>query len=343
MASQPANVDAGRLRMTLRPPSHPTRYPARSDPPSASSTSTPLGVLRAAGHLGARRTVHVQLGHPAGQDLLEAVLPQRQAPYGRRVGKSLMSSTVGKWIDLDGLAPPPRNARRPRAGRAPRSCAPAAHPPASSPARVPHAARRSPRRPRPAPVRPPASSPPGRRRRSPPHARAYPFRPALRRLRQEMMRHTGGLESSPPVRCTLDVEGARGAPFGVLGGGLAVRQLPARPREVAGVAVRDPLQVVLVLGLGLPERDGLAELGHDLAGPQARGVDVGDRVLGDLALLVARVEDLRAVATSRCRCPGGPWSSGRGSGRRTPGCPGRRCARDRRRSRRPRRGRDGSR
>src|SRR4051812_45307672 len=66
------------------------------------------------------------------------------------------------------------------------------------------------------------------------------------------------------------------------GGGLAMRQLPPRPREMAVVAVRDALQVVLVLGLGLPERDGLAELGHDLARPQARGVDVGDRVLGHL-------------------------------------------------------------
>jgi hypothetical protein len=54
-----------------------------------------------------------------------------------------------------------------------------------------------------------------------------------------------------------------------LGGGLAVWQLPARPREVAGVAVRVALEVVLVLGLGLPERDGLADLGHHLAGPQA--------------------------------------------------------------------------
>src|SRR5687767_14417690 len=81
-----------------------------------------------------------------------------------------------------------------------------------------------------------------------------------------------------------------------LGGGLAVWQLPARPREVAVVAVRVALQVILVLGLGHPERDGRADLGHRLAGPQARGVDVGDRVLGDLALLLARVEDLRAVA-----------------------------------------------
>jgi hypothetical protein len=65
---------------------------------------------------------------------------------------------------------------------------------------------------------------------------------------------------------------------------------------VAGVAVRVALEVVLVFGLGLPERDGLADLGHHLAGPQARGVDVGDRVLGDLALLVAGKEDFGAVA-----------------------------------------------
>src|SRR3954453_9636330 len=83
---------------------------------------------------------------------------------------------------------------------------------------------------------------------------------------------------------------------GASGGGLVVGQLPARSREVAGVAVGVALEVVLVLGLGLPERDGVADLGDHLAGPQARRIDVGDRVLGDLALLVARHEDLRAVA-----------------------------------------------
>src|SRR3954467_14552190 len=80
------------------------------------------------------------------------------------------------------------------------------------------------------------------------------------------------------------------------GRSFAVWQLPARAREVAGVPVRVVLEVVLVLGLGLPEGDGLADLGHRFPGPQARGVDVGDRVLGDLALLVARIEDLGAVA-----------------------------------------------
>src|SRR5689334_7526443 len=81
-----------------------------------------------------------------------------------------------------------------------------------------------------------------------------------------------------------------------LRGRLAVRQLPLRPHEMARVAVRDPLQIVLVLGLGFPERAGLAHLGDHVAQPQARGVDVGNRLLGDVALLVARVEDLRAVA-----------------------------------------------
>jgi hypothetical protein len=73
-----------------------------------------------------------------------------------------------------------------------------------------------------------------------------------------------------------------------------VWQLPARPREVAGVAVRVALEVVLIFGLGLPEAAGLADLGHDLARPEARGIDVGDRVLGALPLLVARIEDLGA-------------------------------------------------
>ena len=61
------------------------------------------------------------------------------------------------------------------------------------------------------------------------------------------------------------------------------------------------LDVVLVFGLGLPEGAGLADLGYDLAGPQTRGVGVGDRVLGDLALLVARVEDLGAVVRPPAR------------------------------------------
>ena len=58
--------------------------------------------------------------------------------------------------------------------------------------------------------------------------------------------------------------------------------------------VRVVAEIVLVFG-GLPERNGRADPGHGLAGPDAHGVDVSDRVQGDLALLVARAEDLGSV------------------------------------------------
>lgn len=61
------------------------------------------------------------------------------------------------------------------------------------------------------------------------------------------------------------------------------------------MAVRVALEVVLVFGLGRPERGRLADLDHDLSGPENRGIDGGDRIRGDRALLVARVEDLGAV------------------------------------------------
>src|SRR5215472_15266694 len=71
----------------------------------------------------------------------------------------------------------------------------------------------------------------------------------------------------------------------------AARQLPAGPDEVAGVPVGVVLEVILVLGLGFPERPGRGDFGDHLPRPQAGGVDVGDGVLGDLLLLVAEVED----------------------------------------------------
>ena len=44
-------------------------------------------------------------------------------------------------------------------------------------------------------------------------------------------------------------------------------QLPVRSDEVAGVAIRKTLEVILVLSLGFPERPGWRDLGPDLAGP----------------------------------------------------------------------------
>jgi hypothetical protein len=59
---------------------------------------------------------------------------------------------------------------------------------------------------------------------------------------------------------------------------------------VAGIAVPIPLEVVLMLGLGFPERPRGRHLGHDLPRPATRAVDVGDRLLGDPPSLSFRVE-----------------------------------------------------
>ena len=50
-------------------------------------------------------------------------------------------------------------------------------------------------------------------------------------------------------------------------------------------------QIVLMLGLGLPERTGGRHFGDDLARPQAGSIDIGDGVLSDPLLFLARVED----------------------------------------------------
>jgi len=60
---------------------------------------------------------------------------------------------------------------------------------------------------------------------------------------------------------------------------------------MAGIAVGVLLQVVLVIGLGLPEPPGRLERGDDTAGPEAGCLDVGDRAFGDLLLFFACVED----------------------------------------------------
>ena len=97
-----------------------------------------------------------------------------------------------------------------------------------------------------------------------------------------------------------------------------VRQRPVRPDEVAGVTVRIFLQIILMLGLRLPERPDGRHLGDDLARPQAGSIDVGDGVFRDPLLLVIGVEDGRPIARRPDRCPGGSWSRDRGSGKRTP-------------------------
>src|SRR5687768_13280670 len=51
-----------------------------------------------------------------------------------------------------------------------------------------------------------------------------------------------------------------------------------------------------MLRFGFPELAERHDLGHDFAGPKSGFVDIGDRVLGNPALLVARVEDRRSIA-----------------------------------------------
>src|SRR5690349_16877708 len=71
---------------------------------------------------------------------------------------------------------------------------------------------------------------------------------------------------------------------------------PVRPYEVAGISARITLQVVLVLGLRLPELRGGHHFGDDLARPEARRLDVRDRVLGNALLFFSRVKNRRPIA-----------------------------------------------
>src|SRR5207342_1744199 len=64
----------------------------------------------------------------------------------------------------------------------------------------------------------------------------------------------------------------------LLRGLAAFGQAPVLAREVAGVAVGDALQIILVLGLGEPERSNRRHFRHHLAGPQAGGLDILDGV-----------------------------------------------------------------
>src|ERR671915_614103 len=75
-------------------------------------------------------------------------------------------------------------------------------------------------------------------------------------------------------------------------------QFPARAREVAGIAERVALEIVLVLRLGLPEFAGRRDLRHDTAWPQAGGVDIVDCPECLVTLRLGDIEDLRAVRSS---------------------------------------------
>src|SRR5215218_7176301 len=76
----------------------------------------------------------------------------------------------------------------------------------------------------------------------------------------------------------------------------SARENPIRAWKVAGVPVRIPLEIVLMLGLSFPERPGRRHLGDDLPGPEARRFNVGDRFVGHPALFLVEIEDRRAIA-----------------------------------------------
>src|SRR5450830_1327177 len=65
---------------------------------------------------------------------------------------------------------------------------------------------------------------------------------------------------------------------------------------MAGIAVWQALQVILVLGFRLPERAGRFHLRDDFGWPQAGSIDITDGVQGYLLLRIAGVENGRAVA-----------------------------------------------
>jgi hypothetical protein len=64
---------------------------------------------------------------------------------------------------------------------------------------------------------------------------------------------------------------------------------------MTGIAGRIALEIVLVLRFRLPEFPGRSDFGHDLAGPQAGRIDLGDGLLGDAFLVFVDVENRRAI------------------------------------------------
>src|SRR5919106_4558113 len=96
----------------------------------------------------------------------------------------------------------------------------------------------------------------------------------------------------PPAKCRDFERDLTGGRF------RSLRQDPVGPHEVTRIAVGIPLEVVLMLRLGFPERTCRRHFGHELSRPPARSVYVSDRFLGNAALFVVEVEDGGAIALS---------------------------------------------
>src|SRR4051812_19398852 len=104
---------------------------------------------------------------------------------------------------------------------------------------------------------------------------------------------SGGVFSQPVAPSNPGMRSGRSAARSYLG---PLRQNPVGADEVARVAVGIVLEVILMLRFGFPEVTGRRDLRHDLPRPAPGGVDVGDRLLGDLPLLVVDIEDRGPVA-----------------------------------------------
>ena len=76
------------------------------------------------------------------------------------------------------------------------------------------------------------------------------------------------------------------------------RQPPLGPHKMAGVAIGIPLQIILMLGLGLPKVARGRDLRHYLPRPKTGCVDIRDGVLGNPPLLLGRIEDGGPIAKS---------------------------------------------
>src|SRR5579883_2322332 len=69
-----------------------------------------------------------------------------------------------------------------------------------------------------------------------------------------------------------------------------LRQFPMRPRIMARVSVRIPLQIVLMLRFCPPEGACRLHFRHHFSGPESRGVDVRDCLRRHTLLLLARIK-----------------------------------------------------
>ena len=73
---------------------------------------------------------------------------------------------------------------------------------------------------------------------------------------------------------------------------------PSGANVVTGIAIRVALEIILVLRLGLPKRTGWLDLCYSSARPESGRLNVINGLESDPPLLIARVENRRAIACS---------------------------------------------